>query len=218
MDDRSWGTVIRQQRAIAVIRAPQQVVAYQMAKAVAAGGIRLIEITWNTDGAAELIGQLRSELATCTIGAGTLLNVGQTRQAIAVGAQFLFMPHRDTASIEIALERNIPVIPGALSPTEILAAWQAGASSVKVFPVNALGGATYIQSLQEPLGHIPLIPTGGVTLENAASFLSAGAVGVGLSGNLFPRQDLEADNWSAISDRAQALIDSLRATTRFHIS
>jgi 2-dehydro-3-deoxyphosphogluconate aldolase/(4S)-4-hydroxy-2-oxoglutarate aldolase len=185
-----------------------------MAKAVAAGGIRLIEITWNSDGAAELIGQLRSELPTCTIGTGTLLDMGQTRQAIAVGAQFLFSPHHDTALVETALEHNIPVIPGALSPTEILAAWQAGASSVKVFPVNALGGATYIQSLQGPLGHISLIPTGGVTLENAASFLSAGAVGVGLSGDLFPRQDLETGNWLAITERAQALIDSLGATTR----
>ncbi len=214
MDDRSWGTLIRQQRAIAVIRAPQKGVAYQMAKAVAAGGIRLIEITWNSDGAAELIGQLRSELPTCTIGTGTLLDMGQIRQAIAVGAQFLFSPHRDTALIETALEHQIPVIPGALSPTEILAAWQAGASSVKVFPVNALGGATYIQSLQGPLGHIPLIPTGGVTLENAASFLRAGAVGVGLSGDLFPRQDLATGNWSAITERAQALIGSLGATTR----
>ena len=130
-----------------------------MAKAVASGGMNLIEITWNSDRPADLIGQLRAELPTCTIGTGTLLNLDQMEQAIAAGAQFLFTPHVDPVMIQAAVSQGIPIIPGALSPTEIVTAWTAGASCVKVFPVGAVGGATYIKSLQGPLGQIPLIPT-----------------------------------------------------------
>ncbi len=210
MSRQSWLKLIEQYRAIAVIRASQMITGQQMAIAVAAGGMRLIEVTWKSDRAAELIAQLRSDLPTCTIGTGTLFDAHQVREAIAAGAQFLFTPHVDATLIQTALEYEVPIIPGALSPTEIITAWQAGASSVKVFPVEAVGGASYIQSLREPLNHIPLIPTGGVTLENAASFITAGAVGVGLAGHLFPKSALESGNWSAITHRAQALMQSLQ--------
>ena len=205
-----WLSRVRQQRAIAVIRASQPSLAQEMAKAVAAGGIRLIEITWTTAGAATLISQLRSELPTCTIGTGTLLDVQQTRAAISAGAQFLFSPHTNPALIEVAVAQEIPIIPGALSPTEIVTAWQAGASSVKVFPAQAMGGASYIQSLQGPLGEIPLIPTGGVTVTNAASFIQAGAVAVGLAGDLFPQSALTQQAWSVVTGQAQKLVQSLQ--------
>lgn len=205
-----WLSRVRQQRAIAVIRAPQKFLAQEMAKAVAAGGIRLIEITWTTAGAATLISLLRSELPTCTIGTGTLLDVQQTRAAIAAGAQFLFSPHTHPALIEVAVEKEIPIIPGALSPTEIITAWQAGASSVKVFPVQAMGGASYIQSLQGPLKGIPLIPTGGLTVVNAASFIKAGAVGVGLAGDLFPQPALAKQEWSVVTEQAKKLVQALQ--------
>lgn len=185
-----------------------------MAKAVAAGGLRLIEVTWNSDQAPELVRQLRSELSNCIIGAGTLLDLDQTQQAIAAGAEFLFTPRVDPALIHTAKERGIAVIPGALSPTEIVTAWQAGASSVKVFPVQAVGGTHYIQSLQGPLGHIPLIPTGGITPENAKEFIAAGAIGVGLAGSLFRKPDLETENWPAIAERAQILTQRLASTAR----
>ncbi|HEY9846519.1 MAG TPA: bifunctional 4-hydroxy-2-oxoglutarate aldolase/2-dehydro-3-deoxy-phosphogluconate aldolase, partial [Candidatus Caenarcaniphilales bacterium] len=194
----------------AVIRATHSPLGHQMAKAVAAGGMHWIEITWNSEGAAELIAQLRYELPACTIGTGSLLTTSQVQQAIAAGAQFLFTPHCDLALIHTALDSQVPIIPGALSPTEIVTAWQAGATSIKVFPVQAMGGASYIQSLQGPLGHIPLIPTGGVTLENAASFLAAGAIGVGLSSNLFPKRALDSQNWSLITELAQTLMQSLQ--------
>jgi 2-dehydro-3-deoxyphosphogluconate aldolase/(4S)-4-hydroxy-2-oxoglutarate aldolase len=211
MADQSWLSLVKQHRAIAVIRTPQLAIGQQMAKAVAAGGLRLIEITWNSDQASRLISQLRSELPACTIGAGTLLDLSQTQTAIAAGAQFLFTPHVDPMLIQVATKRGVPVIPGALSPTEIITAWQAGASSVKVFPVQAVGGTRYIQSLQGPLSGIPLIPTGGVTLENAREFIAAGATGVGLAGSLFPKQELEVENWSAITERALALMQCLQA-------
>ena len=205
----AWQTLLRQFRAIAVIRAPQFESGYQMATAVAAGGMRLIEITWNSDRAPDLIHTLRLQLPHCTIGAGTLLQKPHLQEAIASGAQFLFTPHVAPHLIQLAVAQNIPIIPGALSPTEIVTAWQAGASSVKVFPVQSLGGAAYIASLQAPLGDIPLIPTGGVTLENAAAFLAAGAIAVGLSGHLFPKQAVAKGDWAAIAQRSQTLVARL---------
>jgi 2-dehydro-3-deoxyphosphogluconate aldolase/(4S)-4-hydroxy-2-oxoglutarate aldolase len=103
------------------------------------------------------------------------------------------------------VEAGIPIVPGALSPTEIVTAWQAGASCIKVFPIEAVGGANYIKSLQGPLGQIPLIPTGGVTLENAKEFIIAGAVAVGLSGELFPKSLVVAEDWEAVAQRANTL-------------
>jgi 2-dehydro-3-deoxyphosphogluconate aldolase/(4S)-4-hydroxy-2-oxoglutarate aldolase len=184
-----------------------------MAQAVAAGGMSLIEITWNsgslrdssTSRAPELISQLRKELPHCTIGTGTLLNLEQLRQAIDAGAQFFFTPHVDPTLIAAGVKAGVPMVPGALSPTEIVTAWQIGASCVKVFPIESVGGARYIKSLQGPLGQIPLIPTGGVTLENAKEFITAGAIAVGLSGDLFPKALIAAGDWEAIAQRAKTL-------------
>lgn len=209
MFNSSWLTVLQQTRAIAVIRTAKIDQGRLMAKAVAAGKMQLIEITWNSDRPAELIEQLRTELPDCIIGTGTLLTLDQQKEALAAGAQFLFTPHVDRVMISLARDRGIPIIPGALTPTEIVTAWQAGASCVKVFPVGAVGGASYIKSLQAPLGQIPLIPTGGVTLENAKEFIAAGAIAVGLSGQLFPPQLVESGNWEAIAQLAQNLIQQL---------
>ena len=209
MPNQSWLTLLQQTRAIAVIRTAKIEQGRQMALAVAAGGIQLIEITWNSDRPTELIQQLRVELPNCTIGTGTLLTLDQLKEAIAAGAQFLFTPHVDPVMIQTAVAHSIPIIPGALSPTEIVTAWQAGASCVKVFPVSSVGGASYIKSLQGPLGNIPLIPTGGVTLENAKEFIAAGAIAVGLSGQLFPQQLVAQENWSAIAQLAKNLMQQL---------
>jgi len=210
-DDRSWLALIQQHRAIAVIRATQLEQGRHMSHSVARGGMRLIEITWNTDRAATLIEQLRGELPDCVIGAGTLLDWQQMQAAIDCGAQFLFSPHSDPHLIQVAVNLGVPIVPGALSPTEIVAAWQAGASSVKVFPVHSLGGVNYIRSLQAPLTGIPLIPTGGVTVENARSFLDAGAAAIGLSSSLFPEAAVATGNWEAIVTQAETLMRSVQA-------
>jgi 2-dehydro-3-deoxyphosphogluconate aldolase/(4S)-4-hydroxy-2-oxoglutarate aldolase len=209
MSNHLWLKLLQQTRAIAVIRAAKIEQGRQMAKAVAAGGMQVIEITWNSDRSAQLIGQLRQELPTCTIGTGTLLTLDQLEQAIAAGAQFLFTPHVDPVMIQAAVVQDVPIIPGALSPTEIVTAWTAGASCVKVFPVQAVGGASYIKSLQGPLGEIPLIPTGGVTVENAKEFIAAGAIAVGVSGQLFPTQLVASSNWEAITQLAKSLMQQL---------
>ncbi|BAY65227.1 2-dehydro-3-deoxyphosphogluconate aldolase/4-hydroxy-2-oxoglutarate aldolase [Calothrix brevissima NIES-22] len=209
MSNLVWLSQLQQHRAIAVIRASKLELAKQMALTVAAGGMQLIEITWNSDRAGQLISQLRQELPHCTIGTGTLFNVTQLEDAIASGAQFLFTPHVDLAMIKAAVAQDVPIIPGALSPTEIVTAWNYGASCVKVFPVEAMGGANYIKSLQGPLGEIPLIPTGGVNIDNAPEFLQAGAIAIGLSSQLFPKHLVTQGNWLAIGEKVQRLIQQL---------
>ncbi|MEG4863868.1 MULTISPECIES: bifunctional 4-hydroxy-2-oxoglutarate aldolase/2-dehydro-3-deoxy-phosphogluconate aldolase [unclassified Microcoleus] len=209
MNHQSWLTLLKKHRAIAVIRSSEKELAWQMASAVAAGGFLFIEITWNTHKAAELIAELRSEFPTFSIGTGTLLNLEQLQQAIDCGAQFLFTPHTDVAMIKTAVDAGVPIVPGAFSPTEIVTAWQAGATCVKVFPISGLGGAAYLKSLQGPLGHIPLIPTGGVTVENAKVFIDAGAIAVGLAGDLFPKHLVENGDWRAIGQIARTLTKKL---------
>lgn len=209
MNHQSWLALLKKHRAIAVIRSSEKELAWQMAKAVAAGGMQFIEITWNSHKAAELISQLRSELPTFTIGTGTLLNSEHIQEAIDCGAQFLLTPHTDSTMIKTAVDAGVPIVPGAFSPTEILTAWEAGASCVKVFPISGLGGAAYLRSLQGPLGHIPLIPTGGVTLENAKVFIEAGAIAVGLAGDLFPKQLVENRDWEAIDRLAKQFVRNL---------
>lgn len=209
MPENSWLSLLQQQRAIAVIRSPQLALGKQLALAIAAGGMQLIEITWNSHKPGELIRQLRTELPDCTIGAGTLLHREQLQEAIASGAQFIFTPHTNLTLIEAAVSAKIPIVPGALSPTEIVTAWQAGASCVKVFPIQAVGGASYLQCLQGPLGHIPLIPTGGITLDNFSEFIKAGAIAVGLSRDLFPQHLVARKDWQAIRYRATKLCDTV---------
>ncbi|MBD2442468.1 bifunctional 4-hydroxy-2-oxoglutarate aldolase/2-dehydro-3-deoxy-phosphogluconate aldolase [Dolichospermum sp. FACHB-1091] len=207
-----WLSQLKIHRAIAVIRTPKMVWGEKMAVAVASGGMGLIEITWNSDRAPELISTLRTKLPGCIIGTGTLFNLQQLQEAIACGCQFLFSPHTDPDMIRTAVAANIPIIPGALTPTEIITAWNYGASCVKVFPVQSVGGSNYIKSLQGPLGHIPLIPTGGVTLENAEDFLKVGAIAVGLSGELFPKKWVLEENWDGITQQAKVLTQKLQFT------
>ncbi|XZN96303.1 MAG: bifunctional 4-hydroxy-2-oxoglutarate aldolase/2-dehydro-3-deoxy-phosphogluconate aldolase [Microcoleus sp.] len=205
----TWLSLLKTRRAIAVIRSDDRAMAWQMAQAVAKGGIEFIEITWNTEKAGELISQLRLEFPTFSIGTGTLLNLEQLQEAIACGAQFLFTPHTDVAMIKVAVDAGVPIVPGAFSPTEIVTAWQAGATCVKVFPISSLGGAAYLKALQGPLGEIPLIPTGGVTLDNAKVFIDAGAIAVGLAGDLFPKHLVANGDWEAIAQIARTLNQNL---------
>jgi 2-dehydro-3-deoxyphosphogluconate aldolase / (4S)-4-hydroxy-2-oxoglutarate aldolase len=203
-----WIKQLQIHRAIAVIRADDLACGLKMAQRVAAGGVRLIEVAWNSGNPAQLITQLRQQLPNCCIGVGTIMAPDELRQAIAAGAEYAFMPHCDRAVMDYALHREIPIIPGALTPTEIMNAWQMGATCIKVFPVQALGGATYIKSLRDPLGDLPLIPTGGVTVENARSLVDAGALAVGLAGNLFPKAALRDGNWDVVQAQAEKLVSS----------
>ncbi|MCG9892826.1 MAG: bifunctional 4-hydroxy-2-oxoglutarate aldolase/2-dehydro-3-deoxy-phosphogluconate aldolase [Thermosynechococcaceae cyanobacterium MS004] len=208
--NQDWLEVLKIHRAIAVIRTDDIALGRDMAKAVAAGGCRLIEVTWNSDRPGTLIETLRTELPHCLIGCGTLLSLADLKLAILAGIQFAFMPHTDAEMIQYGRDRQIPMHPGTLTPTEIVTAWNAGASAVKVFPVGAVGGVDYIRRLQAPLDRIPLIPTGGVTLENARAFIEAGAIALGLAEDLFPPASVQQRDWQAITNRMQNLVHSLQ--------
>lgn len=201
-----WLKLVEQEGVIGVIRSTDLCVGRKMAQAVAAGGIKLIEITANSDRPWELIELLRSELPDCSIGTGTVLSLADVRNAIACGAEYIFTPHVDLNLIQAVTTAGIPMIPGALTPTEIITAWQAGATAVKVFPIQAVGGMSYLQVLQGPISQIPLIPTGGVTVTNAPDFLANGAIAVGLAGSLFPHDEMVREDWQSIRDRASNLV------------
>jgi 2-dehydro-3-deoxyphosphogluconate aldolase/(4S)-4-hydroxy-2-oxoglutarate aldolase len=168
---------------VAIARRLAPDAAPDVATALADGGVRAFEITLNEPVAHALraieavaSGSRHSGLA---IGAGTVLSIAAARQAVEAGATFLVMPHIDTELVAWAAERGIPVLPGAATPTEVLAAWRAGAAAVKLFPASALG-PSFIRELAGPFPDIPVVPTGGVTAETAGSFIAAGAVAVGL--------------------------------------
>ena len=205
----TWGQCLRDHRLIAVLRTDSPELAITLAELAAQAGVRLIEITWNSAQPERVISHLRQSLSHCWVGTGTVLTPIDLQQALACGSQFCFTPHTNPRLIEQAVRANLPIIPGALTPTEIVTAWQAGASAVKVFPIQALGGVTYIQALQGPLGSIPLIPTGGVTVQNAAPLIQAGAIAVGLAGQLFPPAWVQSQDWLAIHQRIQQVVSSL---------
>lgn len=209
----AWLNLLRQHKAIAIIRCDDFDLAYNMAQAVAAAGMNLIEVTWNSDRPARLIGKLREELPHCTIGTGTILDQTQLATAVDAGAQFAFSPYFDAQLLKTSLScYEIPFVPGIFTPTEAVAAWQQGAKAVKVFPIKSLGGAEYLKCLQRPLGHIPLIPTGGVTVENAVQMIEAGAIAVGISSSLFPSLAIANQQWSQITERTRVMLTQLQTT------
>ncbi|MGC1306751.1 MAG: bifunctional 4-hydroxy-2-oxoglutarate aldolase/2-dehydro-3-deoxy-phosphogluconate aldolase [Phormidesmis sp.] len=202
-----WLALLRQHRAIAIIRAPTIDTGLAMAKAAAAGGFCLLEVAWHSSARpAEMTAAIRKALPDCVVGAGSVLSVGDLQRAIAANARFCFTPHTDCELIRLASDRGIPLIAGAMTPTEILTAWRAGAASVKVFPIAALGNSAYIRSVLGPLGPVPLVPTGGVTSESAPDLIQAGAVAVGLSSALFPTAEVAKGDWAAIEARSRNLL------------
>lgn len=204
-----WISLLQRHRIIAVIRSTDVNTAYKMAIAAATGGIKLIEITWNSGGNSDavesLIPKLQTELSDCLIGTGTILNLEMAKRAIACGCKFIFTPHVNQDLIRFVNNAQVPIMAGAMTPTEILQAWAWGADAVKIFPIKTLGGQEYIKCLKPVLESIPLIPTGGVTMDNAMEFLSSGAIAVGVSTDLFLPQAIINQDWQKISDRARVI-------------
>ena len=194
---------IREGRIIAIGRGVDPTVVVEIGQALLDGGIRAFEVTLNRPGALEAIRRLvlHPVAKELLIGAGTILTIESAEQAVAAGARFLVMPHLDVEVIAWAQAQGIPVVPGALTPTEILAAWRAGATAVKLFPASAVG-PTFIREMAGPLPEIPLIPTGGVTLETAPLFLDNGALAVGVG-----RWLTDAGDVDAVRNRARLLSD-----------
>ncbi|HEY7126970.1 MAG TPA: bifunctional 4-hydroxy-2-oxoglutarate aldolase/2-dehydro-3-deoxy-phosphogluconate aldolase [Ktedonobacterales bacterium] len=197
-------------RLVAIVRLEHYERALEVAQALLAGGISVIEFTLTGRGATEAIASTRAALGDAAlIGAGTVLKPGDVTDVVSAGAQFVVTPVLRHSVIEACLTRNIPIICGALTPTEIVEADEAGAALVKVFPARQVG-PQYLRDLLAPLPHLRLVPTGGVTLQNASAYLQAGAVAVGVGGNLISEQAVAAREWAQITRQAQEYVQAIQ--------
>jgi len=167
-----------------VVRASSPAQAVRLARAIAAGGVTVLEVTMTVPGAIEALRTLVKENPELLIGAGTVLDPETARTCILEGAQFIVSPGTNVRTIEMCNRYTVPSLPGALTPTEVITAWEAGADVVKIFPASAMGGAKYIKSLKAPLPQIEMIPTGGVSLSSAKEFLEVGSFALGVGADL----------------------------------
>lgn len=197
--------------ALGIIRVDHAQRLIRIAEAVRKGGLSCIEITMTTPGALRAIEEASSKLEEVIIGAGTVLDGPTARQAILAGAQFLVSPTVKPDVVEIAHRYGIVVIAGAMTPTEILTAWELGADMVKVFPANALGPG-YLKAVHGPLPQIPLVPTGGVNADTASDFIKAGAAVVCAGSWLVGNGPLDEGDYEGISRRAGQLMKAVEET------
>jgi 2-dehydro-3-deoxyphosphogluconate aldolase/(4S)-4-hydroxy-2-oxoglutarate aldolase len=197
---------------IPVVRAASGREARLAAEAVSRGGITVVEITMTVPGAVELIRELvKASGKQILVGAGTVLDAEVARRCLDAGAEFLVSPSLDLATIELAKKEKILMLPGALTPTEVITAWKAGADFVKVFPCGHLGGAKYIKALKGPLPQVPLVPTGGVNLETATAFIEAGSAALGVGGELVQADALRSGQVEVITENARKFLEIVRA-------
>lgn len=200
---------IRETGLVAILRLREAEAFLTCAEALVEAGVRALEVTMTTQGALEALVSVRPRLPQgVAVGVGTVLDAETARAALLAGAEFLVSPTLSTEVIALARRYGVPVIPGAFTPTEILHAWEAGADFVKVFPAVA-GGPDYIRALRGPLPQIPLVPTGGVELENVGEFIRAGAAAVGVGSSLLTPEAL-ADP-EVLLRRARAFLEAIRA-------
>ena len=173
------------------------------AEAVCGGGIPIVEVTMSVPGAIDVIRELTRQNTGIVVGAGTLFHVETARRCLDAGAAFLTTPGLDLEIVNFALGRGVVVFPGALTPTEVAAAWKAGSDFVKVFPCFANGGPAYIQALKGPFSEVPLIATGGVNQMNAMDFIRAGAVALGIGRDLIHQDAIKRRERGWITELAR---------------
>ena len=204
---------LRSSGALGIIRVQTSSDLVRIAEALREGGLKCLEITMTTPGALEAIEGSRERLPDVLMGAGTVLDAVTAREAILAGAQFLVTPTVAPDVIEMAHRYGVPVIPGAMTPTEILACWEAGADMVKVFPASVLGSG-YIKAVRGPLPQIPLVPTGGITADNAGDFIKAGAALVCAGGWLVDRSALAQGRYEVLTRKAKSLLEAVQAARK----
>jgi 2-dehydro-3-deoxyphosphogluconate aldolase/(4S)-4-hydroxy-2-oxoglutarate aldolase len=196
---------------IPVIRVASAREAIDVADAIMEGGVSFIEITMSVQGAIDVIKELTQKYKEEIImGAGTVLDSETGRAALLAGAQFIVSPTLNLNLIQLAHRYSAVVIPGAMTPTEILTAWNAGADMVKVFPAAQLGGPEYIKALRGPLPQILLVPTGGVNLENAGTLIKAGASAIGVGGELVDKKAIKAKKFHIITKNTRAFLKTIQ--------
>jgi 2-dehydro-3-deoxyphosphogluconate aldolase/(4S)-4-hydroxy-2-oxoglutarate aldolase len=198
---------------VPVVRASSSAEACLAADAVCQGGIPIIEITMTVPGALDVIRELVKNCGSdVLVGAGTVLNADAARRCIDAGAEFLVSPGLNLQTVAFAAREGKLIMAGALTPTEVMAAWDAGADFIKVFPCGQVGGAKYIKALKGPFPQIPFIPTGGVNLNTVAEFLEAGCVALGIGGELVQADALRANKPETISENARKFLAIVKHT------
>jgi 2-dehydro-3-deoxyphosphogluconate aldolase/(4S)-4-hydroxy-2-oxoglutarate aldolase len=200
---------------VPIVRATSTEEALKIVEAIRASGITTVEITMTVPGVIRVLETLSSQLGgKVLLGAGTVLDPETARLAILAGAEFLISPTLNPKVIEMTRRYGKVSIPAGLTPTEILAAWEAGADFVKVFPCGSMGGADYIKAVKAPLPQVEMIPTGGVTLDTAADFLRAGAAAIAVGGEIVDKKAVASRNWDVITENARKFIDLVSRTRK----
>jgi 2-dehydro-3-deoxyphosphogluconate aldolase / (4S)-4-hydroxy-2-oxoglutarate aldolase len=203
--------LIREEALIPVVRVSTREQAVCAVQGIIGASMSIVEITLTVPGALEVI---REVAATCgerlLVGAGTVLDAENCRLAVLAGAEFIVSPVLDARVLDVARRYEKLCIPGALTPSEVLAAWQAGADLVKVFPCGSVGGPAYVRALKGPFPQIDVVVTGGVNLENATQFLAAGACAVGVGEVVFEPEAIRSGNTAAVSANARRFVEAIR--------
>lgn len=196
-------------KVVAVVRLDSGEQLIHVAEALKAGGLIAIEFTMSTPGALDMVKQAAAHFGVNVLmGAGTVLDPETARAAILAGAEFIVTPTLNIATIELSKRYGKPIISGAFTPTEILTAWEAGADLVKVFPAS-VGGPGYIKAVLAPLPQVRVVPTGGVSAENAAEYINAGATALGIGGNLVNKTAVARGDWDAITGEARRIMAAI---------
>jgi len=207
-------SIIEKVGIVPVIRASSAEEARFAADCVAKGGVPIVEITMTVPGAVEVIRELVKAMPQVLVGAGTVLNEAAAGQCADAGAQFLVTPGFSAPAIAAARDRDLLIMVGALTPSEIMAASAAGADFVKVFPCGSMGGPKYLQALRGPFPQIPFVPTGGVNLETAADYIRAGASALGVGGEMVSKDALKARDGDVISKLSALFVNLVRDARR----
>lgn len=204
--------LIREVGLVPIVRAPSPEDALKAVEAIVAAGLGIAEIAMTVANALRVMETVAERFGDkVLLGAGTILDPESCRAAMLAGAEFIVTPSLDVRVIELARRYSKPVFPGALTPTEVVAAWQAGADMVKIFPAGPVGGPKYIKALKGPLPQVELVPTGGVNLENTADFIKAGAAAVAVGGELVDVKALKEGKLDIITSNARKFLEAVRA-------
>jgi 2-dehydro-3-deoxyphosphogluconate aldolase / (4S)-4-hydroxy-2-oxoglutarate aldolase len=210
MNSREIFAFIAEVGIVPVVRTASAEGAVQAVEALYRGGVRAAEITMTVPGAIRALEKCADKLGgKLVLGAGTVLDPETARSCMLAGAEFFVTPSLRVATIEVAKRYSKVICPGALTPTEVLTAWEAGADAVKVFPCGNVGGAKYIKALKGPFPQIEMIPTGGVNLETVADFLKAGSCAVGVGGELVDGKSVKEGKFEVIEERARQYLAAI---------
>jgi len=202
--------IIERVGVIPVLRARNAVQAPSVVQAMIAGGVTVVEVTMTVPGAIDVLKELKQKYGSqLLLGSGTVTTASEAQATINAGAEFVVSPSLHPEVIQVTKTNGKLSIPGALTPTEVITAWRAGADYVKIFPCSAMGGASYLKSLLAPFPFLKLIPTGGVTLETAASFMQAGARALGVGSDLVNIAAVDAGRPETITETAKAYLQLL---------